>query len=78
MEEVFRTGDPVFIDPVDGPQALRGIADRVRRDDGGSKVELEGLGQVPRAWVRQEQRSNRKRPWSDDEPQTLPSSLPGP
>jgi hypothetical protein len=77
MDETFRTGEPVFIDPIGGPPALRGMADRVRRDDGGKMVDLDGLGQVPRAWVRQDQRSNRKRPWTDDEPHPLSSSSPG-
>jgi hypothetical protein len=74
MEEGFRIGEPVFIDPIDAPPALRGLADRVRRDDGGETVDLDGLGQVPRAWVHAEQRSNRKRPWAESQPETLSSS----
>jgi hypothetical protein len=77
MAETFRTGDPVYIDPVGSPSALRGMADRVRRDEGGPRVDLDGLGQVPRAWVLQDQRSNRKRPWSDDDPNPVSASSPG-
>jgi hypothetical protein len=68
MEKPFHIGEPVFIDAAVAPRALHGIADRVRRDDGGDTVDLAGLGQVPRAWVQPERRSNRKRPWTDGEP----------
>ena len=72
MEKEFHMGEPVFIDAAAAPRALHGIADRVRRDEGGDTVDLAGLGRVPRAWVRSERRSNRKRPWREAQPQSSP------
>jgi len=63
MGETFEVGEPVYVDAADGPVHLRGVTDRVSRDDGGDTVELALLGAVPRANIRRERRAQQKRPW---------------
>ena len=64
MDDVFEVGEAVYVDVVDGPAHLRGVTDHVSRDDRGDTVELAFLGSVPRASVRRERRTRRKRPWN--------------